>query len=166
MLLTTTNGTAAMLKASEAASAAVAALTNVGAAVRWAISQGRDVTVLCAGEKGGFSLEDAVCAGLLADGIERAEAGARLSDAAQAARALGTLYGTRLDRLRHDSGWARHLEARRRGLDLDCCLRLDASALVPVLVGGAITSGPGALTCPAAEADTRSGGPAGPGANR
>ena len=129
-------------------------------------SQERDVTVLCAGEKGGFSLEDAVCAGLLADGIERAEAGARLSDAAQAARALGTLYGTRLDRLRHDSGWARHLEARRRGPDLDCCLRLDASGLVPVLVGGAITSGPGALTCPAAEADTRSGGPAGPGANR
>ena len=110
ILLTTTNGTAAMVKASQAAWAAVAALTNVGAAVRWAVSQGRDVTVLCAGEKGGFSLEDAVCAGLLADGIGRAEAGARLSDAAQA--------------------------------------------------------GSGALTWPAVEADTRSGGPAGPGANR
>jgi 2-phosphosulfolactate phosphatase len=50
ILLTTTNGTAAMVKASQAALAAVAALTNVGAAVRWAVSQGRDVTVLCAGE--------------------------------------------------------------------------------------------------------------------
>src|SRR5207247_2864016 len=125
MLLTTTNGTAAMLKASEAASAAVAALTNVGAAVRWAISQERDVTVLCAGEKGGFSLEDAVCAGLLADGIERAEAGARLSDPAQAARALGTLSGTRLDSLRHDSGWPRHLHARPRDPDRACRLRPD-----------------------------------------
>jgi 2-phosphosulfolactate phosphatase len=166
ILLTTTNGTAAMLKASQAAVAAVAALTNVGAAVRWAVPQGRDLTVLCAGEKGGFSLEDVVCAGLVADGISRAEAGARLSDAAQAARALGVLYGARLDRLRHDSGWARHLEARRRGPDLDCCLRLDASALVPVLAGGAVTAGLGALTWPATEADTRSGGPAGPGANR
>ena len=63
ILLTTTNGTAAMLKASEAGAAALAALTNVGAAVRWAVSQDRDVTVLCAGEQGGFSLEDAVCAG-------------------------------------------------------------------------------------------------------
>ncbi|HEV2053702.1 MAG TPA: 2-phosphosulfolactate phosphatase, partial [Methylomirabilota bacterium] len=54
ILLTTTNGTAAMLKASQAAAAAVAALTNVGAAVRWAVSTGRDLTVLCAGDRGGF----------------------------------------------------------------------------------------------------------------
>jgi 2-phosphosulfolactate phosphatase len=165
ILLTTTNGTAAMLKASQAASVAIAALTNVAAAARWAGSQGRDLTVLCAGEKGGFSLEDAVCAGLLAEAIGRAAAGARLSDAAQAARALGVVYGARLDRLRHDSGWARHLEARRRGPDLDCCLRLDVSNLVPVLAGGAITAEPGALTWPAAGADTRSGGPTGPGVN-
>ncbi len=166
ILLTTTNGTAAMLKASQAASAAVAALTNVGAAARWAVSQGRDLTVLCAGDTGGFSLEDVVCAGLVTEGIGRAVAGATLSDAAQAARALGIVYGEHLDRLRHDSGWARHLEGRRRGPDLDCCLRLDASALVPVLAGGAITAGPGALTRPAAKADTRSGGPAGPGGIR
>ena len=166
ILLTTTNGTAAMLKASQAASAAIAALTNVAAAARWAVSQGRDLTVLCAGEKGGFSLEDAVCAGLLAAGIERAAAGARLSGAAQAARALGVLYGARLERLRQDSGWARHLEAQRRGRDLDCCLRLDTSAVVPLLAAGVITPGPGTLTWPAAGADTRSGGTAGPDANR
>jgi 2-phosphosulfolactate phosphatase len=166
MLLTTTNGTAAMLKASQAGAAAVAALTNVGAAVRWAVSEGRDVTVLCAGEQGGFSLEDAVCAGLLAEGIGRAVAGATLSEAAQAARCLGILYGGRLDRLRYDSGWARHLEACRRGADLDCCLRLDVSALVPVLVGGAIVAGAGALTWPARAADTRSGRLRSPGENR
>lgn len=166
IVLTTTNGTAAMLKASQAGTAALAALTNVGAAVRWAISQARDVTVLCAGEKGGFSLEDAVCAGLLAEGLARTDAGTKLSDAAQAARCLGALYGPRLDRLRHDSGWARHLEARARGADLDCCLRLDTSALVPVLAGGVITAGRGVLTSPAARTDTRSGRPAGPGANR
>ena len=166
IVLTTTNGTAAMLKASQAGTAALAALTNVGAAVRWAVSQERDLTVLCAGEKGGFSLEDAVCAGLLAEGLARAAAGAKLSDAAQAARCLGVLYGARLDRLRHDSGWARHLEARARGADLACCLRLDASAVVPVLAGGVIRAGPGVLTSPAAGADTRPGRPAGPGANR
>lgn len=166
ILLTTTNGTAAMLKASQADAAAVAALTNVGAAVRWAVSEGRDLTVLCAGDRGGFSLEDAVCAGLLAERIGRAAVGATLSDAAQAARSLGILYGARLDRLRRDSGWARHLDARRRGADLECCLRLDVSALVPVLAGGTITSGPGALTWPAGAADTRSGRLATPGENR
>jgi 2-phosphosulfolactate phosphatase len=165
IVLTTTNGTAAMLKASEAGAAALAALTNVGAAVRWTVSQGTDLTVLCAGEKGGFSLEDAVCAGLLAESLARVAAGVKLSDAAQAARCLGVLYGSRLDRLRRDSGWARHLEARARGADLDCCLRVDASGLVPVLAGGVITAGPGLLTLPAAGADTLSARPAGSGAN-
>lgn len=166
IVLTTTNGTAAMLKASQADAAAVAALINVGAAVRWAVSEGRDLTVLCAGEKGGFSLEDAVCAGLLAEGIVRAAAGATLSDGAQAARGLGILYGANLDRLRQDSGWARHLEARRRGPDLDRCLRLDVSAVVPVLADGAIMPGPGVLTWPSGEADTRSGRLVKPGENR
>ncbi len=166
LLLTTSNGTAAMLKALEAASAGIAALTNVSAAARWAVSQGRDLTVLCAGDRGGFSLEDAVCAGLLADGIAQAVDGSRLSDEAQAARALGVLYGARLDRLRHDSGWARRLEAGRRGPDLDCCLRLDASALVPVLAGGVIIGGSASLTSPAATADTRASGPTSLGANR
>ena len=166
ILLTTTNGTAAMLKASQADAAAVAALTNVGAAVRWAVSTGRDLTVLCAGDRGGFSLEDAVCAGLLAEGIGRAVARATLSDAAQAARCLGILYGARLDRLRRDSGWARHLEARARGADLDCCLRLDTSGVVPVLANGAITAGSGVLTWPAGAADTRSRRSATPGADR
>jgi 2-phosphosulfolactate phosphatase len=166
ILLTTTNGTAAMLKASQADAAAVAALTNLGAAVRWAVSEGRDLTVLCAGEKGGFSLEDAVCAGLLAEGIGRAAGGATLSDAAQAARCLGILYGAHLDRLRRDSGWARHLEARKRFADLDLCLRLDVAAVVPVLADGAIVAGPGVLTWPAAGADTRPGRLATPGENR
>ena len=165
IVLTTTNGTAAMLKASQAGAAAIAALTNVGAAVRWALSLDRDLTVLCAGDKGGFSLEDAVCAGLLAEGLARAPVGAKLSDAAQAARCLGVFYAPRLDRLRHDSGWARHLEARARGADLDCCLRVDASAFVPILAGGIITAGPRVLTLPAIGPDTRVGRPADQGAN-
>lgn len=166
ILLTTTNGTAAMLKSAQADAAAVAALTNAGAVARWAISTGRDVTVLCAGERGAFSLEDTVCAGLVAEGIERAAAGVALSDAAHAARWLGSLYGSRLGRLRLDSGWARHLEARARAADLDCCLRRDTSGMVPVLVNGAITAGPGVLTWPAGATDTRSGLLASPGENR
>jgi 2-phosphosulfolactate phosphatase len=122
--------------------------------------------VLCAGEKGGFSLEDAVCAGLLAEGIVREAAGAALTDAAHAARCLGVLYGARLDRLRSDSGWARHLEALARAADLDCCLRLDGSAAVPILANGAITAGPAVLTWPVGAADTRSARSASPGANR
>src|SRR3989442_781208 len=102
LVLTTTNGTGAMLKAREADAVAVAALTNVSAAAVWAARRGQDVTVLCAGEKGAFSLEDAVCAGLLVEQL-CAEEGTEPSGEALAAQALGRLYGSRLDRLAPDS---------------------------------------------------------------
>src|SRR5262249_44049179 len=65
LVFTTTNGTEAMLHARRAPVAATAALVNVAGAARWALEQGRDLTVLCAGERRAFSLEDAVCAGLV-----------------------------------------------------------------------------------------------------
>jgi 2-phosphosulfolactate phosphatase len=166
LILTTTNGTRAMLKAAEAAAAAVAALTNVSAAVRWAAASGRDVTVLCAGEQGRFSLEDAACAGLLVDGLLRADPGAQLSDAAQAARCLGLSYGAQPERLKGDAAWARQLHRNGRAADLDACARIDTSSLVPEIAAGAVTLPGDALTWAAGAADTRTGRPPGPGANR
>lgn len=141
VVLTTTNGTAAMLEARRAAVAAVAALANVDAAARWAAAQDRDVTVLCAGEAGAVSLEDTVCAGLLVEAL--AASGARLdaSDAATAARRVAAFYVARLSRLAEDSRWARRLVGRGRGADVEACLTLAGVSLVPVLRDGAIASG-------------------------
>ena len=136
VVLTTTNGTAAMLTAARAAAAGLAALTNVTAAAGWALAQGRDVTVLCAGDNGSFSLEDTVCAGLLVARLTDAVPGAVLSEGAQAALGLGRHYGARLGRLAGDSGWGRKLERLGRAADLAWCLRADVSVVVPVFVAG------------------------------
>ena len=136
VVLTTTNGTAAMLTASRAASAGLAALTNVTAAARWALEQGRDVTILCAGDNGAFSLEDTVCAGLLVGRLADASPEAVLSEGAQAALGLGRHYGARLDRLAEDSSWGRKLQRLGRAADLAWCLRTDVSLMVPVFVAG------------------------------
>jgi|SRR5882672_3640107 2-phosphosulfolactate phosphatase len=165
LVLTTTNGTGAMLKAAEADAAAVAALTNVSAAARWAAAGGRDVTVLCAGEQGRFSLEDAVCAGLLVDGLLRADPVARLSDAAQAAHCLGLSYAAQPERLKRDARWARQLDRRGRAADLDACVRIDATSLVPEIAAGAVTLKGDTLTWGAGAADTRTGRGPGLGAN-
>jgi 2-phosphosulfolactate phosphatase len=142
IILTTSNGTDAMLRAAGAAAAAVAALTNVEAVARWAARQARDLTVLCAGEGGGFSLEDAVGAGLLVESLATAGAPLDCSAGATAARRLADYYGGRLDRLREDSGWARHLDRAGRAADLAACLRVGGLDLVPVFgAGGLITTG-------------------------
>jgi 2-phosphosulfolactate phosphatase len=166
LILTTTNGTRAMLKAAEAAAAAVAALTNVSAAARWAAAGGRDVTVLCAGEQGRFSLEDAACAGLLVARLLTADPAARLSDAAQAAHCLGLAYGAQPDRLKREAAWARQLHRNGRAADLDACVRIDTASLVPEIAAGAITLTGDSLTWDAGAADTQAGRAPGPGANR
>src|SRR5204863_3922750 len=65
VVFTTSNGTRALLAASGAPAVGVAGFVNLSAAAAWALASGRDVTVLCAGERGRVSLEDKVCAGLL-----------------------------------------------------------------------------------------------------
>ena len=51
-------------------------------AARWALDQDRDLTVLCAGERRAFSLEDAVCAGLLVGHVLAEVGSADVTDAA------------------------------------------------------------------------------------
>jgi 2-phosphosulfolactate phosphatase len=132
LIVTTSNGTRALLAARTAARVGVAALVNLSAAVAWALAADGDITVLCAGERGAVSLEDRVCAGLLVDGVLREAAGVTASSAAADAGALGRSYGKDVGRLAHDSSWARHLERRGRGADVAACLALDTTTLVPV----------------------------------
>jgi len=142
LIFTTTNGTEAMIHARRAPVAATAALVNVAAAARWALDQDRDLTVLCAGEKRTFSLEDAVCAGLLVAHVLAEAASVEVTDAARAVLRLGEHYAARLDRLAVESEWGRKLARQGRAADLDACLRLDTSSVVPVFEGGVIVTGP------------------------
>ncbi len=153
IVLTTTNGTAAMLVAGAAARGAVAALVNVEAAAHWCAAQTRDVVVLCAGEKGDFALEDAVCAGLVVERLLAARPEAVASDAATAAWRLGQHYASRLDRLSVEARWARRLAARGRAADLQACLRLGGASLVPELAGGVIERGRAVLAATADAGD-------------
>jgi 2-phosphosulfolactate phosphatase len=143
IVLTTTNGTNTMRAAAPAAAAGVAALTNAAAAARWALERDADVTLLCAGEKGGFCLEDAVCAGFVVEAMASDGAGAlRFTDAAVAARRMADAYAGRLERIIEDAAWARHLHKAGRSADFSACLALSSVDQVPVLSNGAIVPGP------------------------
>jgi len=143
IVLTTTNGTNTMLAAAGAAAAGVAALTNAAAAARWALERDADVTLLCSGEKGGFCLEDAVCAGFVVEAMASDGAGAlRFTDAAVAARRMADAYTGRLERIIEDAAWARHLHKAGRAADFSACLALSSVDQVPVLSNGAIVPGP------------------------
>ncbi|HEY3064492.1 MAG TPA: 2-phosphosulfolactate phosphatase [Methylomirabilota bacterium] len=132
VIFTTSNGTRALLAARGAAAVGVAALVNLTAASAWALAPARDVSVICAGERGAPSLEDLVCAGLLVERMKAAEPGAQLSSSAVEAARAARPYAKHVARLRMASSWARHLVRSGRGGDVDACLALDTTTIVPV----------------------------------
>jgi len=150
VVLTTTNGTAAMLTAGAAAVAAVGALTNVTAVAQWVRAHGRDLAILCSGDNGAFSLEDTVCAGLLV-AVVASDSAANLSDGAEAALGIGRYYADRLGDLEFASRWARRLTTLGHAADVEACLRRDVTRMVPVVEHGAIVPRSG-VVCPSSSA--------------
>jgi 2-phosphosulfolactate phosphatase len=89
LILTTTNGTRAIIAAAARCDRVfVASLRNLGAVVEAVREAGEDAVVVCAGVQGTLALDDAYVAGRIV-----AELGWERSDAAEAASRLVTTWG-------------------------------------------------------------------------
>jgi len=88
LILSTTNGTAAILGAAARCGVVLlGSLLNLDALVREVRERGEDVAILCAGFKGAFALDDAYCAGRIVQ-----ELGGHRSDAAIAGEVIARAF--------------------------------------------------------------------------
>src|SRR5215218_480715 len=93
LILSTTNGTRSIVAAASACDEVVlGALLNLDAVAAYARGRGEDVTVLCAGYKGAFAIDDVYCAGR----IVRLVGGDR-TDAAIAAEIVADRFPAAID---------------------------------------------------------------------
>src|ERR687885_2590535 len=114
LVLSTTNGTRAILAAAERCDEVVlGSLLNLDAVARAAGAAG-EVAVLCAGYKGSFAFDDAYCAGRIVAALD----GAERTDAANAAAILARAYPRALDGLNARTYGPPGLEA-----DIEWCAR-------------------------------------------
>lgn len=135
VLMTTTNGTAALAAVTGARDTVVASYANFSAVLallRSAIRGGTDVSILCSGTDRRFSLEDAACAGRYADAIARDFADVRLNDAARSAVVVHERYGDRIDELFADAAHGRLLADAGFRDDLEACATIDSYPVVPI----------------------------------
>jgi 2-phosphosulfolactate phosphatase len=124
VILTTTNGTRAIVAAAEhAETVLVGSLLNLDA-VAEASGGGGDVEVVCAGLQGRFTIDDAYCAGRIVELV-----GGERSDAAEAALRLARSYPSALDGLRGSE----NPEHARLGEDIAFCARESLLDVVPRL---------------------------------
>jgi len=124
LVLSTTNGTRAILAAAERCDEVVlGSLLNLEAVARAARERGGDVAILCAGFKGAFAFDDAYCAGRIV-----ALLGGERTDAAIAAERLAGAYPRALDGLNARTYGPPGLEA-----DIEWCARESVLDVVPRL---------------------------------
>lgn len=141
VVMTTSNGTRALLMAGAARATAVAGFINLGAVTRWVLDRGDNLVILCAGKAGGLALEDTVCGGLLIGRLREVGAKLVLTDAARAAEILADRFRGDIGRALEESEWARTVGRRGHGEDLELCARLDAFDVTPRLHHGTVRLG-------------------------
>lgn len=135
IVLTTTNGTRALLACQGAGSvypAAAVNLTTAAEKAREALQSDHHVLIVCAGRDGGFSLDDAYCAGRLASAVlgdRRPHRG--LNDAGLACLDLVRRYGDYWERPLAYSRAGRELIRLGFRADLRDAARLDAYPVLP-----------------------------------
>jgi 2-phosphosulfolactate phosphatase len=142
VLLTTTNGTRALIAAEGAADVVVASYVNLSAVtamLRVALRGGTDVVIACAGQDGHYALEDAACAGRYVRMVTRRLSGVAMNDAAHSCALLARNYGDNVGTVFIDSAHGRALADAGFREDLALCAAVDAYPVVPVFVDRQIT---------------------------
>jgi 2-phosphosulfolactate phosphatase len=134
LLMSTTNGTRAIIAAKSAPTVFVAALVNAGAAADALISTGLDVTLLCSGTEGEVSLEDILGAGAVIEALGNQGAEVQLiSDSAQVADfTFQSRRGDLADALLGSRG-GRNVVRAGLTKDIAFCARLDSLSVVGVV---------------------------------
>jgi 2-phosphosulfolactate phosphatase len=131
LILSTTNGTRTIVAAAEACGEVLlGSLLNLDAVARTAREAGGEVTVLCAGYKGAFAIDDAYCAGRIVELL-----GGERTDSAKAAAILAGSFATPLEGIEARTYGPPGLEA-----DIAFCAResvLDAVPRFARMIGGA-----------------------------
>ncbi len=142
VLLTTTNGTAAMVGLQTARDVVVASYVNLEAVsvlLRTAARAGTDITLICAGRDKLFSLEDAACAGRYVRAIGKRLSAVEVGDGAFACTVIDRKYGDRLDQLFADSEAGQALVGAGFAEDLETCAAIDSWPVIPIFQDRQIT---------------------------
>jgi 2-phosphosulfolactate phosphatase len=142
ILITTTNGTRALLGVQGARDIVIASYVNFTAVLtmmKLAASSNTDIAIICAGEEGSFTLEDAACAGRYVRAIPKRAESVVVNDAALASVLIEKRYGDNIAKVFKESTHGKALESAGFGDDLAAAAQVDSYPVVPIYQDRQIT---------------------------
>lgn len=134
VVLATTNGTRAIVRARTALPLMIGGYVNAGRVIE-ALGAREEVVIVCAGSNGGFALEDTACAGYLLERLRREKEREVLpmNDGAWVALELGKRAPRSPVRLLRQAAHGRYLIEMGFEEDLKRCGDVDSQPVLPVL---------------------------------
>lgn len=138
IILFTTNGTKAIVKAKFSQNLFICSFLNLSAIANKIIALDKDIEILCSGRNNFFSLEDGICAGKLVTEILKSKEDAVLSDTSRAALALCKSFGKSIPKLLAETEHGKLLVENGFEEDIKYCSKLNTVEIIPSFSGNVI----------------------------
>jgi 2-phosphosulfolactate phosphatase len=138
IILFTTNGSKAILKAKFSENLFTCSFNNLNRVVEKIVELDVDVEILCAGYNGMFCIEDTVCAGRLIGEIEKLKPGITISDSGKACVVLNNKFGRNIHNMLSECEHGKLLIDNEFSADLEYCSKLNNSTVLPSFSSGVI----------------------------
>jgi 2-phosphosulfolactate phosphatase len=138
IILYTTNGTKAVVKAKFSKNLYICSFLNLSAVAEHINSMNMDFEILCAGRNNSFSLEDTVCAGKLISEIMKSKKDLELSDTAISSIALNKALGKNLAKMLSESEHGKLLLENGFEEDIKFCSKLNTINAIPYFTGNVV----------------------------
>ncbi len=140
IIMSTSNGSRAVVAASRASRLLICAINNISAVAR-EIEDLDNVSILCSGSDGEIAIEDLYCGGLLIEALKSRIAHDDLGDAGLSALMLARYAGSDTEKLLRLSRRGKDLVIAGYEEDIIYCSKKDMSVAVPELKRGALRLG-------------------------
>ena len=140
IIFSTTNGVKTLGMVKGAHRIIIGSFLNLQAVCDYCTNYKGDISIICAGRKGKFSLEDTACAGMMINSLKDVFPGDHQEiDANLTAQLLYVKFGNNILEILRKSQHGRYLESIGLGEDLKFCSQMDLFHIVPIFRDGIIS---------------------------
>jgi len=137
VVFASTNGSPALVRAKSAELVTIGCFNNYSAVTNSARETGLDISIICSGRNGKFSLEDFVCAGKIVEGLLTPH-NTIANDGAQGSLDLFRYYRSQISDVVKNCYHGKYLSSLGFDADLEHCAKVDIHQVVPTLIEGKI----------------------------
>ncbi len=138
VILFTTNGSKAIVKAKYSNRVYIASFNNLSKMAEHLVSLNADIEIITSGANGVFCLEDTICAGALVKKMTEINPDIELNDVTNASLVLNEKFGYNINEMMHNCEHGILLKKNGLEEDINLCSQIDSIPLVPYFTGGEI----------------------------